>query len=349
MQYNKEKIICILVQNASLSAGTERAATKLSDLLKVSGFSVVIRSVEGDRPASVRPVRWFRNFNGIRNVVSSFKRDDVIFIGTGHFINISLAVIGLLLKINIIACEHLPYKIKTPLQKLSARIFYPLFNALVVLTKRDASDYTFIKKVKVIPNYIEESEFASNVHSDSNSEAAEKNQYLIVGRLCYQKGSDLIPQIAAKLAESDPECSLNVIGDGPMLSAVMEEVKGSDLKVNFLGGLPKLKVLEYMQSAHVLLLPSRYEGFPFVMLESLASGTPVVAFDCHTGPSEIISSVNVGSVVPMYDIDLMVKESVKLVVDIKENSLLREQCVGEARKYTMSPIAENWLSVIKEI
>jgi len=72
-------------------------------------------------------------------------------------------------------------------------------------------------------------------------------------------------------------------------------------QVRFLGGLPALEVARWMNAADVLCLSSHNEGLPNVVIESLASGLPVVATDVG-GISELVDRPERGELVAVGDL-----------------------------------------------
>jgi glycosyltransferase involved in cell wall biosynthesis len=72
-----------------------------------------------------------------------------------------------------------------------------------------------------------------------------------------------------------------IVGDGPLREAlaVVARRLGVDGRVCFLATMPQAALCDVYSAADVLLLTSTREGWPNVVLEALACGTPVVAFD----------------------------------------------------------------------
>ena len=100
---------------------------------------------------------------------------------------------------------------------------------------------------------------------------------LCIGNLVPEKGFSLAIECLVHL----PDHHLFIIGEGPMraeLAAVAERL-GVSSRVRFEGNMPQSELRYAYSSADVLLLTSSREGWPNVVLEAMACGTPVVAFD----------------------------------------------------------------------
>lgn len=96
-----------------------------------------------------------------------------------------------------------------------------------------------------------------------------------VGRLSHEKGADRLPGLFSSPRSA---CTLVLIGDGPLRESTL----------GHLSALPHLEVLwlgvqrdvgRLLGAFDLLVLPSRTEGMPMVVLEAMTAGTPVVAFD----------------------------------------------------------------------
>lgn len=124
-----------------------------------------------------------------------------------------------------------------------------------------------------------------------------------VGTLDDKKGVDILLLALARLS---PDCpiELQLIGEGsgrPRYEAQVAELGLGD-RVRFLGPQRQTAVRDLMRRSDLFVLPSRFETFGVVVIEALASGTPVVATRCG-GPESIITDLSQGVLVPPEDPD----------------------------------------------
>ncbi|MDC9524634.1 glycosyltransferase [Pseudoalteromonas sp. Angola-30] len=111
---------------------------------------------------------------------------------------------------------------------------------------------------------------------------------LYVGRLVKQKNVLDILLVFKEMSRFDNDLKLTVVGDGSERKSLESfcELHSLNNKVSFVGKVDD--VSNYYRDASLTLLTSFNEGFPNVLLESIAAGTPVVSYDCPSGPSEIV-------------------------------------------------------------
>jgi len=137
-----------------------------------------------------------------------------------------------------------------------------------------------LDRIVVKPNFIN----PVRTPCDGGTDGAKKYA-LFVGRLCQEKGVEVLIKAWLKAASENEEvreCELLVVGGGPdqeRLAAMVCVPPGSpQVKINFLGFQPREKVMELMRGARFLVLPSLwYEGFPMTIVESFSCGTPIIA------------------------------------------------------------------------
>ncbi len=102
---------------------------------------------------------------------------------------------------------------------------------------------------------------------------------LSVGNLLPLKGHHLVIEALALLRGQGRQARLCIVGAGPQLAELQERVDrlGLQSEVQFLGALSQPELAHWYAAADILLLASEREGWPNVLLESMACGTPVVA------------------------------------------------------------------------
>ncbi|MCG3741547.1 glycosyltransferase [Vibrio cincinnatiensis] len=117
----------------------------------------------------------------------------------------------------------------------------------------------------------------------------EKQDYLLcVGRLEKQKAFHYAIEGFAGIANDFPTLRLKIVGQGSLEQSLKQCAQdfGVTDRVDFEGF--QADMIPYYLYAKATLLTSLYEGFPNVLIESITLGTPVIAFDCPSGPREII-------------------------------------------------------------
>ena len=116
---------------------------------------------------------------------------------------------------------------------------------------------------------------------------------LYVGRLSREKGVGVLLDAVAGTG-----VPLRIVGEGPERAALEARAPAN---VRFLGALSRADVLREMASARALVVPSLwYEGFPMVVVEAFAHGTPVIASEIG-GLAEVVSAGKTGASVPPGD------------------------------------------------
>lgn len=143
------------------------------------------------------------------------------------------------------------------------------------------------KKTSVIYNPVskEFEQFAINV---AENEHINGDYLLCVGRLEKQKAFHRIIQGFALISGEYPELILKIVGEGSLLPQLMCEAESLGLADRICFESFNDNIIPYYCNARATVLTSLYEGFPNVLIESITLGTPVVAYDCVSGPSEIV-------------------------------------------------------------
>jgi glycosyltransferase involved in cell wall biosynthesis len=133
-------------------------------------------------------------------------------------------------------------------------------------------------KLTVIPNGVDWESFASARPIDPRELGlpAGRRAIVFVGRLDIQKGLDELLAICPQLMTAAPDHDLVLVGDGPERSALARQAESLGIapRVYFAGW--RADVPAILAAAEMLVLPSRWEGMPNVVLEAMAAGKPVV-------------------------------------------------------------------------
>ena len=147
------------------------------------------------------------------------------------------------------------------------------------------------------------------------------------GRLTTQKGQHLLIEVAEKLKSRAVNFILYIAGTGELYESLKTDIeqKGLQNEIVLLGFEKDMEA--FMQSIDVFLLSSSWEGFGFVIVEAMAKGKPVVAFDITSNP-EIISDGETGLLATHLDVGDFADKAEQLI----KNTELRTRMSTAAKR-----------------
>lgn len=158
------------------------------------------------------------------------------------------------------------------------------------------------------------------------SGAVEAPWVTMVGRLVEQKNPALFVEAAALVLRSYPMARFLIIGDGPLRPLVQDQVQRARLtgSVRLLGY--RRDALDILAASSLFVLPSRWEGLPFILLEAMARRVPVVATDC-VGEAGLLRDGVEGRIVPRGDASAMAAAVAALLADPEQARGMAERAV----------------------
>jgi len=118
-----------------------------------------------------------------------------------------------------------------------------------------------------------------------------------VGRLTTAKNFSLLIR-AFEIVRSKTPCRLLILGDGHLRGTLEEQAASSPFREDISLAGSKINPFAFMRRAAVFVMSSSWEGFGNVLVEAMATGTPVVSTDCPHGPREILADGKFGPLVP---------------------------------------------------
>ena len=163
-----------------------------------------------------------------------------------------------------------------------------------------------------------------------------QDYFLQVSRLTEQKQPEHLVDIYYKLKQRGIKEKLYFIGNGEKVELIKQKIKEYKLEddVILLGQIEN--PYPFFKNAKLFVHTGKYEGLPTVLLESLAFGTPVVAYDCPTGPKDILGkNSEYGKLIPLNDKDVFVEKVCELMNDDEKYKNYRKISLVRSDDFSM--------------
>jgi len=173
-------------------------------------------------------------------------------------------------------------------------------------------DLSLTRKIAIIPNpYI--------IFNAARKKVKKNNHILFIGRIARRKGIDILLAAAKKLMVTNPGLKIHIAGglDRTYPKEHLERMLQPLTNIKLLGPVKYSDIASHIQNASLIIIPSLWENFPYVLLESLAMGKIVIA-SCSGGLQEIIEDGVNGFLVPPANVK-MLAEKIKDCLKIQKS------------------------------
>jgi glycosyltransferase involved in cell wall biosynthesis len=211
----------------------------------------------------------------------------------------------------------------------------------VVLTDDDKATYEKkfgARNVVKIPNPV-------TIAVDKPSPLKDK-RFLAIGRFSREKGFDMLLDAWALTRCRHKGWRLRVVGSGVLESELASQIERLDI-----GGSVELTptvsdVRNLYRTASVLVMSSRNEGMPLVLIEAMAMGLPIVSFDCEAGPRNVVVDGVTGKLVPPENVEALAAAMDNMSGDANLRSRMSAAALERSRLFSPDAIMEQWMDLL---
>lgn len=301
--------------------------------------------------------------NKLKKIVRAIQPQVVV--GTNWFLNLIAAfIIKDLHEINsrLILINHNPVRdlllrstclnLFVPVKIFVTRLLFGRADTIVAISDEmhnELKTYLKLSNVNIVTIYNGVS--YENIVCLGKQHAGEINiavPYIIfVGRLEYEKGCDLLIEAFASIAGQLPH-SLVIVGAGSMRSQLESLIKRKNLsgRVIFTGEL--LNPYPLMKYADIFVLSSRWDAFPYVLLESLALELPIIATESE-GSKKILGNGNFGLLVKLGDSSRLADAILHLAMNPALRDSFSINGLSRARNFSLSIMIMKYEELFMEV
>ncbi len=364
--------IAFIRDSLDKSDGTRRVFTNLANSLSSVCDVYIVNGYKNDPIFEISPqikdVYYLREvkrrmryslFGDIFSLRNYFKKNQIdvaVASGRSYPIVVALACVGI--KTKAIMSEHncvygldLELKRRNWIDKsLLEWSLNGLFDETILLTKKEVpiyqKRYPKAPHVEFIHNHIDEELLSSVTGYDVDS-----RRIITVGRMDWQKGYEYLVEVAKRVLAKHSDWQWDIYGDGDAeykakIFALIQESR-LDGRLSLKGNCKN--IYDLYKNYGIYIMTSRYEGLPMVLLEAKAKRLPLVSFDIHAGPSDVILDGVNGYLVKPFDVDAMA-ERIDFLIDHPE---VRREFSAHAYDnidgFRKEAVMKQWVDLIDEV
>ncbi len=293
----------------------------------------------------------------LRNYFRKNQIDVAVASGRSYPVIVALACIGI--KTKAIMSEHncvygLDLELKRRKNWLDKGLLEwslnRLFDRTVLLTEGEVSIYKMrypkASHVGYIYNHISE-----KLISSVSSYDADSRKIITVGRIDYQKGYEYLVAVAKRVLEKHPDWHWDIYGGGDAnyTAEIVGRIQAAGLEDKLVLKGNRHDIYDRYKDYGIYVMTSRYEGLPMVLLEAKAKKLPIVSFDIHSGPSDIILDGVNGYLVKPFDVDAMAERICFLIEHPEVRADFSAHAYDNIDKFRKEAVMKQWVDLINGV
>jgi glycosyltransferase involved in cell wall biosynthesis len=160
---------------------------------------------------------------------------------------------------------------------------------------------------------------------------------------------DVVVKAFAEVKKQYSEAQLDLVGGGPLESAIRKQVTDFKLTgVNFTGVASRQQIGRYFDQADIFINASWLDNMPVSLIEAFRAGTPVVSTSPESMPY-LVEHECTGLLSKVGDEKALATNVIRLLRDAALADKLAKNAYEESRKYTWEVVREQWLKVYREL
>ena len=217
------------------------------------------------------------------------------------------------------------------------------FDRFVVLTEEDKGYWGDIPNITVIPN--------AALLSEGPQSTTGNHRVIAVGRMDYQKGFDRLVEAWDIVCRDSrfADWRLDIFGQGEWRDMLQGMIDSRGMQGRLALNAPTKSITDEYAASSMLVMSSNYEGFPMVMIEAMACGLPVVAFDFKCGPRDIIDHGENGLLVEDGDITGLAAAMMRLMDDEALRKRMGENAKNVVERYSEEKVMHLWQNLYLKV
>ncbi len=354
------KTICFFSGDITRCGGTEAVGTQIANALaQESDYKILIVSLyESEKQPFFKISDKIKHYTLFKHPVTLSKSIFSAIFKLRKFIkekqvdilvdiDIILSLISIpatfFLKTKAYSWEHFHYHetLGCKARAIARKIAMRFSDRIIVLTQRDQANYRNAG-CKVPISQIYNPTLEINIKTSYDPEL---KYILSIGRLTYQKGFDMIPQIAKPIFEKHPDWKWIIVGEGEDRKLIEQEIQKFKLE-NYIKLVGRTDAKEWYPKASIYAMTSRFEGFPMVLLETMSYKLPLIAFNCPCGPDEIISDGDNGFLISPFDVESYTEKLSLLISDSTLRQNMSDKTTRLRENLSTNTIILNWKNIL---